>query len=1055
VVGSVGARARGGCLRAHESQPVLAAPHPAPAVPALFCKGQKRTAASAALLGSSALSAAALAMLLAGPQAALANCDVLGSATTPVPSVTNSVSCAANTTTVVGTNTDGATASSNAAIQAFTANGAVSAGISAGVTVGGQGLTILQNVVNGALTFTNDGTAASLAGTSVPGLHLITFGGLITYSGNGNVTAGFGLNDGLKAEANGGSISINTGTGTITTAGGDRGGLSAVTNGAGTISVTTNGTIAANGQQGIYTSAADGLTTINVNGGSVTRIRAISSGAGGVQINVNAGSVALSGQPQIFIDSASTGTIDVSIAAGATVGGVGSSDGLSIAGGGTGATNITVLGTLSSNGTAADFRGTLTVGNGGTSGTLVGGVSMQDSATLLRFNRSDAVSFGGVISGAGALEKLGAGTLTLLDTNTHTGGTTISAGTLQIGNGGGSGSLLGNITNNAALIVNSNNMPGLGGVISGSGTLEKLASGTLTLSGVNTYIGATTVNAGTLAVTGSTASSALTTVNAGGTLMGTGTVGNTTVAGGVFAPGSGAAGTTQTVNGTLGFSAGGIYRVFVNPAAASSANITGTATLTGGTVNAQFAAGSYLTRSYTILTAGTRTGTFTGLTTGNLPSGFTASLDYGTANAVTLGLTALLPSNLPSNQQGAANAIANYFNNGGVLPPGFVTLLGLTGQAQQNGLSQVSGEGGHGATQTASYTATNQFMGAMFDPSIDGRGGSGGPSNYAEDDHDSDELAYAGKRKRSKAERDALKAVTPRDRRYDAFTPRFSVWAAGYGGSASVDGNASSGTHSTASRIYGTAVGADIRIGIDTVVGLAMGGGGTSFNTADGLGSGSADLFQVGVHGRRHFGAAYVAGALAYGWQDVTTDRTVTVAGTDRLRANFNAHTFAARGETGYRFGHVVMGVPFGVTPYAALQVTTFSLPGYSETAVSGSNQFALAFSSQSETNVRTELGVRADKSFAMRDGVMTLRGRAAWAHDSNTDRAVSPTFQSLPGSSSFTVNGAKPSADGALLSAGTEMKWRNGWSVAGLFEGEFSGTTESYSGKGSVRRAW
>jgi autotransporter-associated beta strand protein len=838
--------------------------------------------------------------------------------------------------------------------------------------------------------------------------------------------------------------------GAITSAGGDRGGLSAVTNGAGTISVTTNGTVASL-QRGIHTSAADGLTTINVNGGSVTSIRAISSGAGGVQINVNAGSVTLAAQPGISINSASTGTIDVSIAAGATVSG-GGTGALTIAGGGTGASNITVLGTLSSTGTAADFRGTLTVGNGGTSGTLVGNVTLQDSATLLRFNRSDAASFGGDISGAGALEKLGAGTLTLSGNSTHTGGTTISAGALQIGNGVGDGSLLGTITNNAALIVNTNSASGLD-AIGGSGTLEKLGAGTLTLSGANTYTGATTVNAGTLAVTGSTASSALTTVNAGGTLMGTGTVGNTTVAG-VFAPGSGAAGTTQTVNGTLGFSAGGIYRVFVNPTTTSSANVTGTATLTGGTVNAQFAAGSYLTRSYTILTAGTRTGTFTGLTTGNLPSGFTASLDYGTANAVTLNLSSALPSNLPSNQQGAANAIANYFNNGGALPPGFVTLLGLTGQVQQNGLSQVSGEGGHGATQTAANTAANQFINTMFDPSIDGRGGAGGPSNYAEDDNDNGELAYAGKRKRSKAERDALKAVTPRDRRFDAFTPRFSVWAAGYGGAASVDGNASSGTHSTTSRIYGTAVGADIRISLDTVVGLAMGGGGTSFNTADGLGSGSADLFQVGVHGRRHFGAAYVAGALAYGWQDVTTDRTVTVAGTDRLRANFNAHTFAARGETGYRFGHVFMGVPFGITPYAALQVTTFSLPGYSETAVSGSNQFALAFASQSETNVRTELGVRADKSFAMRDGVMTLRGRAAWAHDSNTDRAVSPTFQSLPGSS-FTVNGAKPAADGALLSAGTEMKWRNGWSMAGLFEGEFSGTTESYSGKGSIRRAW
>jgi uncharacterized protein with beta-barrel porin domain len=121
---------------------------------------------------------------------------------------------------------------------------------------------------------------------------------------------------------------------------------------------------------------------------------------------------------------------------------------------------------------------------------------------------------------------------------------------------------------------------------------------------------------------------------------------------------------------------------------------------------------------------------------------------------------------------------------------------------------------------------------------------------------------------------------------------------------------------------------------------------------------------------------------------------------------------------------------------------------------VSGSSQFALAFAAQTATNVRSELGLRGDRAFAVRDGTLTLRGRAAWAHDSNTDRVVSPTFQSLPGSS-FTVNGAQPAADGALVAASAEMKWRTGWSVAGTIEGEFSRTTESYAGKGSVRYQW
>jgi hypothetical protein len=59
-----------------------------------------------------------------------------------------------------------------------------------------------------------------------------------------------------------------------------------------------------------------------------------------------------------------------------------------------------------------------------------------------------------------------------------------------------------------------------------------------------------------------------------------------------------------------------------------------------------------------------------------------------------------------------------------------------------------------------------------------------------------------------------------------------------------------------------------------------------------------------------------------------------------------------------------------GVMPYAALQVTTVHLPSCAEAAVSGSNQFALAFASENSTNVRSELGLRGDKSFAMGDAI-------------------------------------------------------------------------------------
>ena len=201
---------------------------------------------------------------------------------------------------------------------------------------------------------------------------------------------------------------------------------------------------------------------------------------------------------------------------------------------------------------------------------------------------------------------------------------------------------------------------------------------------------------------------------------------------------------------------------------------------------------------------------------------------------------------------------------------------------------------------------------------------------------------------------------------------------------------------------------------------------------------------------RHTIGAAYLSGALAYGWQDVTTNRTVTIAGADQLQARFSANAYSGRIEGGYRFVTPWMGL----TPYAAAQFTAFDLPAYAESVLTGSNAFAVSYGARSSTDTRSELGLRADRSFALTDAILTLRGRAAWVHDFNPDRAIGATFQALPGAS-FVVNGAAQARDAALTTASAEMKWLNGFSVAAAFEGEFSNVTRSYAGKGVVRYAW
>jgi autotransporter-associated beta strand protein len=604
-----------------------------------------------------------------------------------------------------------------------------------------------------------------------------------------------------------------------------------------------------------------------------------------------------------------------------------------------------------------------------------------------------------------------------------------------------------------------------GGFSGGSGgSLTKEGTGVLTLSGNNIYTGATTVSAGTLQAGIANAFSPYSdyTIATGAALdlngfnqtirglTGNGSVINsggaiptlTLASGGIFAPGNGTPASSMAIAGNLAFQSGAIYLVQVDPSTASFANVTGTATLGGASVNAVFAAGSYVAKKYKILTAtGGVSGTFAStVVNANLPAGFHTALSYD-ANDVylDLALNFAVPGGLKGNQQAVGNALTNYFNANNGIPLLYGALTGP-------GLTQASGESATGAQQTT-FQAMSQFLGLLTDPFM-GRGngidGSAAPTGYA--DESDQASAYAA---RKKTDAFAMFTKAPLAKVYE---PRWSVWAAGFGGSQSTGGNAVTGSNDTTSRIAGTAVGADYLLSPNTLAGFAIAGGGTSFSVNN-LGSGRSDLFQAGAYVRHTNGPAYITAALAYGWQDITTDRNVTIAGLDHLRAEFNANAYSGRVEGGYRFVAPLVG-GIGITPYAAGQFTTFDLPAYAESVVSGTSSFALNYASKSVTDARSELGIRADKSFAMSNGVLTLRSRLAWAHDFDPSRAVGATFQALPGAS-FVVNGAAQATESALTTASAEMKWTNGWSAAATFEGEFSNVTQSYAGKGVVRYAW
>jgi YVTN family beta-propeller protein/autotransporter-associated beta strand protein len=703
-------------------------------------------------------------------------------------------------------------------------------------------------------------------------------------------------------------------------------------------------------------------------------------------------------------------------------------------------------------------------------------ISLQAAGGTFDTNGNNAV-LSGDISGPGSFTKIGSGTLTLSGSSAYTGGTFVNVGTLQAGAANvfspssafrvtagafldlnnfnqtiGSLAGAGTVTLGGATLTTGNDgtSTAFSGAISGAGGLTKIGAGTFTLTGTSSYGGATNINAGTLEVDGSIANSSSVTVNSGGTLSGTGIVDPATTTimnGGTLAPGNASSPTgTLSITGNLAFQSGALYLVQITPSGASSTAVSGTATLGSAMVKASFAAGAYVAKQYTILhaTGGLGGSTFGAQVNTNLPSGFTSSLGYDTNNAY-LNFAMNFGGGLSGNQQNVGNALVNFFNTTGGIPVVF-------GSVTPAGLTQLSGEAATGLQQTT-FDAMNQFMGILTDPFIVGRGDSATPGGATPFAQESDSAsAYASQdRKRTASERDAYAAVYAKaPPRPVSFDPRWSVWSAGFGGSQTTSGNATLGTNSTTSRLGGVAAGADYRFSPYTIAGFALAGGGTSFSLANGLGSGRSDLFQAGAFVRHTVGPAYISTALAYGWQDITTDRTVTVAGLDQLRAKFDANAFSGRVEGGYRFVTPWMAT----TPYAAGQFTTFDLPAYAEQAIVGTNMFALAYASKSVTATRSELGLRIEKSFAMQDGIFTLRGRAAWAHDYDTDRNIGATFQTLPGAS-FVVNGAAAAHDGALTTASAEWKWPNGFSLAGSFEGEFSNVNRSYAGKSVVRYQW
>jgi len=474
----------------------------------------------------------------------------------------------------------------------------------------------------------NGGTAQINAGTAVSKRVILSDSSALEISNGASLTSTSTAND-TVANGSAGTVTVNNGTwNAITTHASFRPSIFISNGGVGVLNVVNGGVVNATfggvSGNGDIRITNGGTGTLNIgNGGGAGIINAaniITSNSGTATLNFNH-----TDTNYFFTKDGTGGGNAVVIMDSAVVNHVGSgTTNLSGANSYTGGTNLDA-GTISISADNNLGSGTLIM-NGGTLNTTASyietnAVTLNTATTsTIDTNGATGVGFSNVISGDGNLIKAGTGSLSVTGTNTYTGTTTISAGTLNIGNGGATGSIAGDIINNATFRFLRANDYTHGGNISGTGAVFQNETGTVAITGDLTHTGGTTVtgplqigNGGTIgSISGDITNNNLLAFNRsdaityGDVISGIGSVthagsgstnltgvntysGATTVnAGTLFVNGS-IANSTATVNaaGTLG-GTGTVGSVIINGGSFAPGNSIGTTNVAG---NVDFSAG--------------------------------------------------------------------------------------------------------------------------------------------------------------------------------------------------------------------------------------------------------------------------------------------------------------------------------------------------------------------------------------------------------------------------------------------------------------------------------
>ncbi|SDP68182.1 autotransporter domain-containing protein [Phyllobacterium sp. OV277] len=694
------------------------------------------------------------------------------------------------------------------------------------------------------------------------------------------------------------------------------------------------------------------------------------------------------------------------------------------------------------------------------------------------FFPDDARTLAGYLTGDAALYKLNGGTLTVTGENTYTGGTFIRDGGLRIGNGGTTGSIIGNVEmgDRALLQFDRSNTYVFDGVISGKGSVEQNGSGRTVLTGASSYTGDTIVNKGMLSVNGSLASKV--TVNNGGIIGGTGTIGGLSAkSGGLVSPGNAIG--KLTVNDDASFDKGsGLAIEVAGDGRSDKLTVTGTATLNGGTVYVRpenstslLTEGQVKTlagKSYVILTANEGVnGRFDNATpyyrfygahlnynpddviltlarngTSFASAGTTANQKMAAASIQSMMVAAPEANTAPTSVTGD-NPAKDPANNTAQTqqPQAAVTQQTMTGKQLADAPSTVGN--GNGDTKKPAIALYNEVAASTINDNLpialtalSGDVHASLRGMLLEDNRFRD---AATNRVREAFDGISVNAGPASGNTDKSGAATIAMWGQAYGSWNHVDssGNAIERNRS----IGGFVTGIDGIVADNWRLGILAGYANSSMNGAGS--SASVDSYQVGIYGGTQWDALGLRFGGTYAHHQIDTDRSVTFGGiADSTNASYDANSLQIFGETGYEIKTSVASFePFAGLAYTRLKTDSFTETG-GATALSG-------FSGSTEATTST-LGLRASRQFHLGDTTtMTAKAMVAWQHamgDTTPEAKLA-----FAGGTPFSVEGLPIAKDALALEAGLDFNLSRNTSLGISYRGQIADHMNDHSIKADL----